>query len=198
MEKIHNTNRGKNQFSYQDRPYTNRDWLYQKYVVEGLSLKKIAKLTGNSNKSGTTIHRWIRRFNFTPHKALARGENNTRWKGGKYCSKGYNYILVREEHPNALLKGKYCKYVAEHHLVMEKHIGRFLTKDECVHHKNGVKNDNRIENLMLMLNSSEHTSLEQKINLFAKQLIWGNLNPEIDKNRLEVDFNQFARNSNIM
>ena len=38
----------------------------------------------------------------------------------------------------------------EHILVMEESIGRYITRDEVVHHKNGIRNDNRLENLQLM------------------------------------------------
>jgi uncharacterized protein (DUF1330 family)/RNA polymerase subunit RPABC4/transcription elongation factor Spt4 len=66
------------------------------------------------------------------------------WKGGRtYHKKGY--VLVRaKDHPR-----NSSGYVFEHIIVLENHLGRFLAKDENVHHVNGIKDDNRIENLEL-------------------------------------------------
>lgn len=93
------------------------------------------------------------RTHFKPGHGMNKGPENPMWKGGKTMSGGYVFIK-KKEHPNSRSGG----YVAEHRLVMEKKIGRYLTKDEIVHHKNGVKTDNKIENLCLMTRS-QHTRL---------------------------------------
>lgn len=80
---------------------------------------------------------------------LAHKGKSTAWKG-KTSNKGY-ILILKPEHPNCSKMG----YVREHRLVMEKYLGRYLTNDEVVHHKNGIITDNRIENLELMTRS-EH------------------------------------------
>ena len=52
-------------------------------------------------------------------------------------------------------------FIDEHRKIMEEHIGRKLNRYEVVHHINGNKKDNRIENLQLMT-LSEHSRLHQK------------------------------------
>ena len=78
--------------------------------------------------------------------------------GGHKKKRADGYIKVYvPDHPLATKDG----YVMEHILVMEKSIGRYITRDEVVHHKNKIRDDNRLENLQLMT-FKEHASYHSK------------------------------------
>ncbi len=83
-------------------------------------------------------------------------ENHWNWKGGK-TRHNSGYILVYQ--PNHPYRDK-SNYIMEHRLAMEQILGRYLTRKEIVHHKNGIKDDNRPENLVLtVLNKNWHPCL---------------------------------------
>ncbi len=129
-----------------------------------------------------------------------RERRKGRGRAGKFCSKacGYaypkgqpgrkkienGYVLVSVPfHPLVLARrkrGSRNNYVREHRLVMETHLGRFLERHESIHHKNGVRSDNRLENLELWLRNqpagqrtsdlfSENARLRKEIELLKKE-----------------------------
>lgn len=81
-------------------------------------------------------------------------ELNPNWHGGRRLSSGGYIEIYCPDHPNA--NNRKCVY--EHQLVVEQHIGRYLLKDEVVHHLDGNKSNNDISNLILLTNP-EHARL---------------------------------------
>lgn len=99
----------------------------------------------------------------SPETEFKKGENmrekHPNWKGGiRKLTEGYITIL-NPDHPFCTKQG----YILEHRLIMEKEIGRYLLRNEVVHHINGIKDDNRIENLQI-LTPFEHKALHLKYN----------------------------------
>ncbi len=88
---------------------------------------------------------------------VPRGDKSPNWKGGRHLDvRGYNHVLLSRNDfyfPMANKSG----YVPEHRLVMAKSLGRSLQDWEVIHHKNGIKNDNRQENLELTIRSRHST-----------------------------------------
>lgn len=76
---------------------------------------------------------------------------------GRYVHNGYVYVSMHLDDPLAemgmIRRGSSSvrtrPRVLEHRLVMARHLGRPLRDDETVHHRNGIRDDNRIENLEL-------------------------------------------------
>lgn len=98
-------------------------------------------------------------------RKLLYGAEHPSWKGGKRRD-NYGYIRVKLKpddffHPMTTSE----HYVMEHRLVMAKYLGRCLHSWETVHHKNHIKDDNRIENLQLVsdLGHKQITRLEMQI-----------------------------------
>lgn len=84
------------------------------------------------------------------------GPGHHLWKGGRIYNDGYVLVLMPDD-PRANSKG----YVAEHRLVWEHANGRALAPGEHIHHINGVRDDNRPENLVA-LTRSEHQRLHMQ------------------------------------
>jgi len=102
-----------------------------------------------------------------------QGVNSKSWKGGSYISSdGY---IMKHIGFNSKRKSGWEDYRKEHILVMEQYLGRELNSNEIIHHINGIKTDNRIENLSLLQSSQEHKESHNSLQNEAYKLVQSGL-----------------------
>jgi hypothetical protein len=92
------------------------------------------------------------KFYLVNHRPSIKGNKSHKWKGGRYKNNSGYVLIYVPNHLNAKRDG----YILEHRYIWEQ-INGPLKSNEVVHHINGIRDDNRIENLMA-LTHSKHSS----------------------------------------
>jgi len=110
---------------------------------EGRSQMKVSLILGRSQ---SFISRVLRRHDVV--RKSPTGSAHPHWKGGRWQSSGYIQAHVDSSDQMSVMRNN-SGYVLEHRLVMARQLGRPLLPTETVHHVNGVRDDNRPENLQL-------------------------------------------------
>lgn len=115
----------------------------------GMTCREIGEALGKPEES---VRKAMRSRGVPRQEARSRMEHNHFWRGGLSVDEE-GYILQKSpDHPSATTSG----YVRQHRLVMERELGRYLSDEEVVDHRNGDTSDNRPENLRVFPRNSEH------------------------------------------
>lgn len=130
--------------------------LVLKMCNDGHSLNEIANAVGTT---GIRVKQFLRRNGVTKSFPNTKtGHRHYAWKGRTIDGDGY-VLIHHKGHPNAR-QGTH--YIFEHRLVVEKALGRYLLPTEVVHHKDGNKANNSIENLQVFQSNGDHLAVDLK------------------------------------
>ncbi len=111
--------------------------------------------------------RWVQLRNGKPthpfcYSCAKKKSRAPGWKGGRHHDPlGYMIVRIYPDDPYYPMV-KFNGYVLEHRLIVAKSLGRCLLKSEIVHHNNGIRDDNRIENLTLTPSAGAHMTLTRQ------------------------------------
>jgi hypothetical protein len=120
----------------------------------GMCSREIGKVVGRNPK---VVQTWAKNNGIPrPKQGGSFGKWNGSYREGCRIDKNGYREVSSPGHPHARKSG----YVFEHRLVVEQYLGRYLTKNEVVHHKDGNKLNNALENLEVFANNAEHLKHE--------------------------------------
>lgn len=111
----------------------------------GMSQKAIGQKHGLSEAQ---VYKILKPFPAGTREKIARRRWHPNWKGGRRQHLGYMMVLLEGDHRFYSMTTQ-GGYVGEHRLVMAESLGRPLTSRETVHHKDGDRSNNTIDNLQL-------------------------------------------------
>jgi transposase-like protein len=129
--------------------------LVREMAENGCSYSEIAREVGTNHHR---VKEHFERYNLPYRFDQSIPENNSKWRGGERIDKDGYVLVLEHDHPNANRHG----YVRKHRKVMSEDLGRPLKDHEVVHHIDGDKKNNHIDNLRLYSSNGEHLADELK------------------------------------
>lgn len=111
-------------------------------------------------RSGKIINPWKGKHQTSEMLAKFRKtiHEKSNWKGRSITSQGY-ILIYQPDHPYPVKR----QYVLEHRYIMEQYLDRYLKPEEIVHHIDGNKANNSIDNLLLLPNKADHMTFHKRL-----------------------------------
>ena len=143
------------------------------YIEQKMSGREIAKKLGLSI---SRVHKWLVRFNIPrrspsqsstlrDYRFCKRGAEHPSWKGGRFKHSSGHILIYAPEHQRHNSRG----YVSEHIIIWEQAHNQQVPEGWEIHHFNGIKDDNRPENLVA-LSSHKHKLVIRELKRHIRQL----------------------------